>query len=74
MLKKGIIKVSSSPWMAPAVFVCKKSGEIRLCVGYCELDKKTVKDAYPLPRPDEVQDRFMGSTIFSTFDLKSGYW
>ena len=60
--------------MAPAVFVRKKSGEIRLCVDYWELSKKTVKDAYPLPRPDEVQDQSLGSTIFSTLDLKSGYW
>jgi len=28
MLKQGIIRASSSPWMAPAVFVRKKSGEI----------------------------------------------
>ena len=41
---------------------------------YRELNKKTAKDAYPLPRPDEVQYHLMGSTIFSTFDLKSGYW
>ena len=27
-----------------------------------------------MPRPDEVQYRLMGSTTFSTFDLKSGYW
>jgi hypothetical protein len=33
-----------------------------------------VKDAYPLPLPDEVQDRLAGSTIFSTLDLQSGYW
>ena len=32
MLHKGVIQESSSPWMAPAVFVRKKSGEIRLCV------------------------------------------
>ena len=41
MLQQGIIQVSSSPWMAPAVFVRKKSGEIRLCVDYRELNKKT---------------------------------
>ena len=37
MLRQGIIKVSSSPWMAPAVFVRKKSGEIRLCIDYRRL-------------------------------------
>ena len=74
MLRLGIIEESSSPWMAPAVFVKKKSGEIRLCVDYRELNKKTVKDAYPLPLPDEVQDQLNGSTIFSTLDLQSGFW
>ena len=74
MLEQGIIEPSSSPWMAPAVFVRKKNGEVRLCVDYRELNKRTVKDAYPLPRPDEVQDRLMGSTVFSTLDLRSGYW
>ena len=74
MLQAGVIERSSSPWMAPAVFVRKKSGEIRLCVDYHELNKKTAKDAYPLPRPDEVQDRLAGSSIFSTLDLHSGYW
>lgn len=74
MLQEGIIEESSSPWMAPAVFVQKKSGEIRLCVDYRELNKKTQKDAYPLPLPDEVQDKLAGSTIFSTLDLQSGYW
>ena len=38
------------------------------------LNKRTVKDAYPLPRPDEVQDHLAGSVIFSTLDLQSGYW
>ena len=72
MLDQGIIEPST--WMALAVFVPKKSGEIRLCVDYQELNKKTVKDAYPLPLPDEVQDCLAGSTLFSTLDLQSGYW
>ena len=47
MLEQGIIEESSSPWMAPAVFVLKKSGDLRLCVDYRELNKQTRKDAYP---------------------------
>ena len=60
--------------MSPAVFVQKKTGEICLCVDYRELNKKTTRDAYPLPLPDEVQDWLAGSSIFSTLDLQSGYW
>jgi len=74
MLQQGIIEESSSPWMEPAVYVLKKSGDLRLCVDYRELNKRTKKDAYPLPLPDEVQDRLAGSTVFSTLDLQSGYW
>eukprot|EP00731_Ephydatia_muelleri_P004906 Em0002g1082a len=35
----------SSPWLAPAVYVPKKSSEIRICIDYRELNKQTVKDA-----------------------------
>ena len=52
----------------------KKNGDVRICVDYRALNKQTIKDAYPLPRPDEVQDRLAGCTIFSTLDLRSGYW
>ena len=33
-----------------------------------------MRDAYPLPLPDEVQDRLAGSTVFITLDLHNGYW
>eukprot|EP00731_Ephydatia_muelleri_P024338 Em0016g609a len=74
LLEKGIITESSSPWLAPAVYVRKKTGDIRLCVDYRELNKKTTKDAYPLPLIDEVQDQLSGSAVFSKLDLQSGYW
>ena len=44
MLEEGVIEECSSPWMAPAEFVQKKTGDIRICVDYRELNKKTVKD------------------------------
>ena len=54
MLEQDIIVRSKSPWMAPAVFVSKMSGQLRICVDYRELNKRTTKDSYPLPLPDEV--------------------
>ena len=70
MLKQGIITDSSSPWMAPAMFAPKNLVNI----DYRQLNKQTVQDPYPLPLPDEVQDRLAGSTVFTTLDLQSGYW
>ena len=57
--------------MVPAVFVPKKSGDLRICINYRELNKQITKDAYPSLLPDEVQDPLAGSTIFSTLDLQS---
>ena len=74
MLAQGMIKESSSPWMAPAVFVPKRSGELHLCIDYRELNKQNFKDAYPLPLPDEVQDGLAGAKIFTKLVLHSGYW
>ena len=74
MLDQGIIEESSSPWMALAVYVCKKSGKLHMCVDYCELNKRTTKNAYPLPLPNEVQYQLARSVIFSRLDHKSGYW
>ena len=74
MLDQGIIEECSSPWMAPAVFVKKKTGDLRICVDYRELNKRTTKDVYPLPLPDEVQNRLAGAKVFSTLDMRSGYW
>ena len=47
MLVEGIITHSKSFWMAPAVFVPKKSGQLRICIDYMELNKRTTKDSYP---------------------------
>ena len=69
MLQQGIITPSSSPWMAPAAFVPKKSGDLCIYIDYREFKKQTTKDAYPLPLPDKVQDHLAGSTmLFSTLD------
>ncbi len=74
MLKKGIIRKSKSPWSSPVVFVPKKGGEIRFCIDFRRLNKVTRKDNHPLPRIDEMLDKFEGSQWFSSIDLASAYW
>ncbi|KAJ9534187.1 hypothetical protein QJQ45_007001 [Haematococcus lacustris] len=72
-LEQGIIEPSSSPYVAPVLFVKKKSGELRMCVDYRQLNKITLRDQYPLPRVDDLFDRLANCTVFSSLDLQAGY-
>ncbi|GJX28472.1 putative nucleotidyltransferase, ribonuclease H [Tanacetum coccineum] len=70
---KGFIRLSSSPWGAPILFVKKKDGSFQMYIDYRELNKLTVKNRYPLPRIDDLFDQLQGSSIYSKIDLRSGY-
>ena len=61
MLKKGIIEESYSPWSSPVVLVTKKNGKTRFCVDYRKLNEITKKDNHPIPRIDDMLDKFQGS-------------
>ncbi|GKA37546.1 putative reverse transcriptase domain-containing protein [Tanacetum coccineum] len=73
LLEKGFIRLSSSPWGAPVLFVKKKDGSFRMCIDYRELNKLTVKNRYPLPRIEDLFDQLQGSSLYSKIDLRSGY-
>jgi hypothetical protein len=74
MVKQDIIKPSTSPYAAPVVLVRKKDNSLRLCVDYRQLNNKTIKDAYPLPRIEEALDALHGAKYFSSIDLAQGYY
>ncbi|KAI3810834.1 hypothetical protein L1987_20457 [Smallanthus sonchifolius] len=73
LTEKGFIRPSISPWGAPVLFVKKKDGSMRMCIDYRELNKRTVKNKYPLPRIDDLFDQLQGASWFSKIDLRSGY-
>ncbi|PIA12716.1 DNA/RNA polymerase [Coemansia reversa NRRL 1564] len=56
LLKKGYIRPSSSPWGTPVLFIMKKDGSLRLCVDYRGLNQKTIRDAFLIPRIEELLD------------------
>jgi hypothetical protein len=73
LIDKGYIRLSSSPWGCPALFVKKKDGSLRLFVDYRPLNAVTIKNKYPLPRTDVLFDQLAGAKVFSNIKLRSGY-
>ena len=74
MLKVGAIRKSVSPWASLVVLVGKKDGSLRFCIDLRKLNSRTNKDAYSLPRIEESLDCLSGAIIFTSLDLKAGYW
>ncbi|CAF1434335.1 unnamed protein product [Rotaria sp. Silwood1] len=74
LLKNGIIEHSTSPWSSPVVLVKKKDGTTRFCVDYRRLNQITTKDAFPLPRIDDIYDQLTKAAYFTKFDFKAGYF
>jgi hypothetical protein len=70
----GYIRLSSSPWGAPVLFVQKKDGLQRMCVDYRSLNDVTMKNKYPLARIEDLFDQMIVARVFSKIDLRSGYY
>ena len=68
-----IVRKYTSPWAFPIVVVRKKYGTARICVDYRRLNDVTKKDAYQLPKIDDIFDALRGAKYFSTLDLARGY-
>ena len=74
MLEIGAIRRSESLWASVVVLVRKKDGSLRFCINLRKLNSQTVKDAYSIPRIEDSLDSLNGSCIFTSIDLKAGYW
>ena len=88
--RAGIITKSISPWASPVVIVPKKSApgeppQRRMCVDFRKLNKlqpevtnmsggKGCISLVPLPKIDELYAKLKGYKVFSTLDLRSGYY
>jgi hypothetical protein len=46
---------------------------MRMCIDYLVLNKKTIKNRYPILRIDELMDELRGAKYFMKIDLCSGY-
>ena len=72
-LKQGIIRPSHSPYVSQVVIMCKKTGEIRLCIDFQALNAVTVHDSFPLPQIEEALQAVKSAMWFTSIDLAQGY-
>ena len=86
----GVIKKSISPWASPIVIPKKsapgKPPTCRMCIDFrklnelqpevCHADSETGGNIslVPLPKIDEMYGRLQGAKVFTTLDLRSGYY
>ena len=71
--EKIIVSLRFSKWLANLVLVRNKSGEIRLCVDFRNLNKVSLKENYPLPKMDHILQRVVGSPRMSMLYSFLGY-
>jgi hypothetical protein len=67
------IHPSSNPFASSMVLLKKKDGTLWMCIDYMDINKKTIKNLYPIPIIDELMDELRGAKFLSKIDLRSGY-
>jgi hypothetical protein len=70
---KIIVPMRYSNWVENLVSVRNKSGEIRLCVDFRNLNKSSLKEIYPLPKMDHILEKVVGANRMSMIDGFFGY-
>ena len=74
VLAASFIKPIQHPrWLSNIVPVKKKSGQIRCCVDFRNLNKSCLKDEFSLPNMDLLIDSAANHAMFSFMDGLSGY-
>ncbi|GFW20796.1 putative blastopia polyprotein [Trichonephila clavipes] len=73
-VKNRIVEPCSSPYASQVVVVKKKDRKSRVCIDYRRLNRKLIKDDYPLLLIDDILDCLQSAKIFTTLDLKNGFF
>ena len=68
-LRKGYIRLSKLPQMAPVFFVEKKDGKKWMVQNYKYLNKWTIKNNYSLPLISDIVENIGTKKVFNKMDL-----
>lgn len=75
-VKCGVLVKVDKPtdWVSNLVIVEKKNGILRMYLDPKDLNKAIKQEHYRIPTMQEIASKFGGKKVFSTLDLKDGYW
>lgn len=76
MTEMGVIQPVSQPtdWVNNIVVCPKKSGELRICLDPRPLNKALRRERFQLPTLKDVLPNLSKAKVYSSFDLRNGYW
>lgn len=63
-----IYPTKHSTWLANLVPIRKKNGDIKLCVGFRNMNRASLKDNYPLPPMEQILLTTIRVDYFSFID------
>jgi Reverse transcriptase (RNA-dependent DNA polymerase) len=69
----GYIEPTNSPYSSPFFFIKKKDGTLHPVQDYCEINKWTIRDVYPIPQITHILEQLQGKTLFTALDICWGY-
>lgn len=73
-LNDGIVETCSSEYASPVLVVRKKDGSPRVCIDYRKVNEIIIKDRYPLPLIEDQLDQLKDAKLFTTLDLRNGFF
>jgi hypothetical protein len=72
-VSKGFIRQSSAPFAAPVPFGKKPGGELRFCIDYRDINRKTIKNRYLLLLKKESLNLLGKAQIYTKLDVQGAY-
>ena len=75
-MQSGVLVKVDEPtdWVHNLIIVEKPNGFLRLCLDPRNLNPAVKREHYRIPTIQEISSELSGKRIFSTLDLKDGYW
>ena len=76
LVKKKVIEPVSqpTPWVSALALLVKKNRNLRICTDPRPLNKALKREDFQLPTLDDLLPKLADSKVFSTLDLRDGFW